>query len=175
MIVVPVRRRDGGDAVLKVSFPHPGNRYEPDAFEAWAGRGAVVLHERSDQDYAMLLERAHPTILASLGDEDEIAGVAGRINRRLAISAPAIFPRLQDQADGWEEELARDARELTHGMSRSTVETAGATIRELGRAQPELVVHGDFHGRNILRADREPWLAVDPKGCAGDPAYDGGT
>jgi streptomycin 6-kinase len=29
--------------------------------------------------------------------------------------------------------------------------------------------------RNILRADREPWLAVDPKGYAGDPAYDGGA
>jgi streptomycin 6-kinase len=36
-------------------------------------------------------------------------------------------------------------------------------------------VHGDLHGRNILRADREPWLAIDPKGCTGDPAYDAGT
>ena len=37
------------------------------------------------------------------------------------------------------------------------------------------IIHGDLHARNILRADREPWLAVDPKGYAGDPAYDGGT
>lgn len=36
-------------------------------------------------------------------------------------------------------------------------------------------MHGDFHARNILRAEREPWLAVDPKGYVGDPAYDGGT
>jgi len=26
-----------------------------------------------------------------------------------------------------------------------------------------------------LRAEREPWLTVDPKGYVGDPAYDGGT
>ncbi|MEU5869223.1 aminoglycoside phosphotransferase family protein [Nonomuraea sp. NPDC047529] len=100
-IVVPVRRRAGEAAVLKVSFPHPGNVHEPDAFAAWGGRGA----------------------------------------------APP----------------------------RHAVDAAVATVRELGRVQPDLLVHGDLHARNVLRADREPWLAVDPKGYAGDPAYDGGT
>jgi streptomycin 6-kinase len=174
-IVVPVERRDVGSAVLKVSFPHPGNKHEPDAFAAWGGRGAVVLHERDDEHQAMLLEAAHPTTLAMLDDEDEIATVAGRLNHRLAIAAPPELPRLQDQADTWEEELRTDARELTHGLSRSALDAAEATIRELVRSQPELVVHGDLHGRNILRSDREPWLAVDPKGWAGDPASDAGT
>ncbi len=50
-----------------------------------------------------------------------------------------------------------------------------ATVRELARAQPDTLVHGDLHARDILRARREPWPAVDPKGHAGDPAYDGGT
>ncbi|WP_433022500.1 aminoglycoside phosphotransferase family protein [Kribbella sp. CA-294648] len=174
-VVVPVRRRDVGDAVLKVSFPHPGNVYEPDAFAAWRGCGAVVLHERDDAQYAMLLERAHSMTLASVGDEDEIARVAGRLNHRLAIAGPPELPRLRDQADEWDERLVRDAGELSHGMSRRVVDAARATIREFGRVQPELLVHGDFHGRNILRADREPWLAIDPKGCTGDPAYDAGT
>ena len=56
-----------------------------------------------------------------------------------------------------------------------TVDAAVATVRELGRVQPDTLIHGDLHARNILRADREPWLAVDPKGYAGDPAYDSGT
>jgi streptomycin 6-kinase len=60
-IVVPVVRKSSEPAVLKVSFPHLGNRYEPDAFAAWGGRGAVLLHERDDERFAMLLERAHPT------------------------------------------------------------------------------------------------------------------
>ncbi len=122
----------------------------------------------------MLLERAQPIILASVGDEDEIASVAGRLSQRLAIPAPPALPRLRDQADDWDEQLRKDAQELSHALSCSAVDAARATIRELARSQPELIVHGDLHGRNILRSDREPWLAIDPKGCAGDPAYDAG-
>jgi streptomycin 6-kinase len=161
--------------VLKVSFPHPGNVHEPDAFVAWGGCGAVLLHERDDERFAMLLERVEPSTLAEVEDGDEVATVAGRLNRRLAIPAPPGLPRLREQADAWEEQLCRDAAELAHALPRQVLDAAVATVRELGRAQPDTLVHGDLHARNILRADREPWLAVDPKGYAGDPAYDGGT
>jgi streptomycin 6-kinase len=173
-IIVPVRRAEG-TAALKVSFPHPGNVHEPDAFAAWGGRGAVQLHERDDERFAMLLERVQTSTLAEVEDGDEVAAVAGQTNRRLAIPAPPGLPRLREHADAWEEQLRNDAAELTHPLSPYVVDAAVATIRELGRVQPDTVIHGDFHARNILRADREPWLAVDPKGCAGDPAYDGGT
>lgn len=169
-LIVPVRRQ-AERGVVKVSFPHPGNVHEPDAFAAWGGRGAVLLHERDDERFAMLLERARPSTLAEVGDGDEVAAVAGAINRRLAVAAPPGLPRLREQADAWEEELHRDAQMLP----RHVVDAAVATVRELGRIQPDLLVHGDLHARNILRADREPWLAVDPKGYAGDPAYDAGT
>ncbi|MER7756708.1 aminoglycoside phosphotransferase family protein [Kitasatospora sp. NPDC097643] len=174
-VIVPVLRRAEETAVLKVSFPHPGNVHEPDAFVAWAGRGAVRLHERDDERFAMLLERVHPVTLAEVEDGDEVVTVAGRLNRRLAIPAPSGLPRLREQADAWEEQLRRDADELAHPLPHHVLDAAVATARELGRVQPDTLIHGDLHARNILRADREPWLAVDPKGCAGDPAYDGGT
>ncbi|MEV4436531.1 aminoglycoside phosphotransferase family protein [Streptomyces sp. NPDC049585] len=174
-VVVPVRRRTGEAAVMKVSFPHPGNVHEPDAFAVWQGRGAVLLHERDDARYAMLLERARTTTLAEIGDGDEVVTVAGRLSRRLAVPAPPGLPRLREQAGAWVEELRKDARELTHALPRPVVDAAVATAAELGGTQPDTVIHGDLHARNILRADREPWLAVDPKGYAGDPAYDGGT
>ncbi len=174
-IIVPVRRRTGGTAVLKVSFPHPGNVHEPDAFAAWGGRGAILLHARDDARFAMLLERARASTLAEVANGDEVATVAGRINHRLAVPAPPGLPRLGMQADAWEEQLLRDAKELTHTLPGHVVDAAVATVRELGRGQPDILVHGDLHARNILRADREPWLAVDPKGYAGDPAYDGGV
>jgi streptomycin 6-kinase len=174
-VIVPVRRLAGGTAVLKVSFPHPGNVHEPDAFATWEGRGAVLLHERDDERFAMLLERVQTSTLAEVEDGDEVVTVAGRINRRLAIPAPPGLPRLRERADAWGEQLRKDAEELTHTLSCSVVDAAVATIRELGRVQPDTLIHGDLHAGNILRADREPWLAVDPKGYAGDPAYDGGT
>ncbi|PKV89527.1 aminoglycoside phosphotransferase family protein [Streptomyces sp. TLI_146] len=174
-VIVPVRRPAEGPAVLKVSFPHPGNVHEPDAFATWGGRGAALLYERDDDRFAMLLERARTSTLEEVQDNDEVVTVAGRLNRRLAVPAPPGLPRLREQADAWEEQLRKDAAELTHALSPHVVEAAVATVRELGRAQPDTLVHGDLHARNILRADREPWLAVDPKGYAGDPAYDGGT
>lgn len=226
-LIVPVRRRgagagvegegEGEAAVLKVSFPHPGNVHEPDAFAVWGGRGAVRLYERDDERFAMLLERASSVTLAEswAGAEagtahgnrtangngsgngsgnrdgngsgtandtgtgsrvsDALATVAGRLSRRLAVPAPPGLPRLADQAATWEAELRCDDAELAHSLPRRTVDAALATVHELARTQPDLMLHGDFHARNILRAEREPWLAVDPKGCAGDPAYDGGS
>ncbi|MEV7641372.1 aminoglycoside phosphotransferase family protein [Streptomyces rubiginosohelvolus] len=84
-------------------------------------------------------------------------------------------PRLREQADAWEAQLFKDAEQLPRALSRQVLDAAVATVRELGRVQPDTLVHGDLHARNILRAHREPWLAVDPKGYVGDPAYDGGT
>ena len=179
-LIVPVRqvqqmRQTQRAAVIKVSFPHPGNVAEPDAFEAWDGRGAVRLYERDDEHFAMLIERAHTSTLAEVADNDEVARVAGRINRRLAIPALPGLARLSDRADEWDESLRRDASELADAVPGTAVDAALATVRELGRDQPAFIVHGDLHARNILRAEREPWLAVDPKGYVGDPAYDGGT
>ncbi|MGC4946483.1 aminoglycoside phosphotransferase family protein [Streptomyces sp. DT224] len=174
-VIVPVRRDGTPPAVLKVSFPHPGNDHEPDAFVAWGGRGAVALYERDDARYAMLLERASPVTLAEAVDGDEVVAVAARLGRQLAVPAPEGLPRLSDRAGEWEDGLREDAAELTHALPRPVLEAALATVRELGRQQPDTLVHGDLHGRNILRAEREPWLAVDPKGYAGDPAYDVGA
>ncbi|WP_416973463.1 aminoglycoside phosphotransferase family protein [Streptomyces sp. 4F14] len=173
-LVVPVVPESHPPAVLKVSFPHPGNVHEPDAFAAWAGRGAVLLYERDDARFAMLLERVGSSTLGESGaDEDLVASVAGQLSRRLAVPAPAQLPRLSDRADEWAEQLHVDAQELAHHIPARVLDFAHATVRDLGRDQPDTLVHGDLHARNILCAEREPWLAVDPKGYAGDQGYDG--
>jgi streptomycin 6-kinase len=174
-VIVPVRRSGGRPAVMKVSFPHPGNVHEPDAFAAWGGRGAVLLYERADDRYAMLLERARPQALAELDDVDEIVTVAGELSRRLAVPAPPGLPHLRERAGTWEAELLKDAAELPHTMPPRVIDAAVATVREMAADQPDVLVHGDLHAGNILRGEREPWLAVDPKGVAGDPAYDVGS
>ena len=47
-------------------------------------------------------------------------------------------------------------------MRRDLLESAPAPV----------ALHGDMHHFNVLRAGREPWLAIDPKGLAGDPCFD---
>jgi streptomycin 6-kinase len=41
-------------------------------------------------------------------------------------------------------------------------------------AEPVLL-HGDLHHDNILAAQRTPWLAIDPQGVIGEPAYEVGA
>jgi streptomycin 6-kinase len=38
-----------------------------------------------------------------------------------------------------------------------------------------VLLHGDLHHSNVLAAAREPWLAIDPKGLVGEPAYEVGA
>lgn len=40
-------------------------------------------------------------------------------------------------------------------------------------AKREVLLATDLHAGNVLRAQREPWLVIDPKPFVGDPAYDG--
>ena len=43
----------------------------------------------------------------------------------------------------------------------------------LARPAPDdVLLATDLHAGNILRAQREPWLVIDPKPFVGDPAYD---
>jgi streptomycin 6-kinase len=39
-------------------------------------------------------------------------------------------------------------------------------------AEQSVLLGTDLHGGNILAAEREPWLAIDPKPYLGDPCYD---
>jgi streptomycin 6-kinase len=39
-------------------------------------------------------------------------------------------------------------------------------------ADAEVLLATDIHAGNVLRSERMPWLVIDPKPFAGDPAYD---
>lgn len=171
-LVLPVLYHDS-PAALKISYPHPGLVHEPHALARWNGAGAVQLHERDDEHFAMVLELARQSTLADLDDADEAIAKAGRLARRLAVPAPPGLPRLREHAEQWwGDEIRAGAEELAHPLARRVVEAALATVEELGPDQPDTLVHGDLHFENVLRAEREPWLAIDPKGYVGDPAYD---
>jgi streptomycin 6-kinase len=171
-IILAVRRHDGSPAVVKVSFPHPGNVYEPHAFAVWDGRGAVRLYERDDAHFAMLVEAGEWQTLDDLGDVDQATAMLGHLARLLAVPAPPTLPRLSALAEEWEDTLAKDAEDLGHPLSKQAMAAAFTTLRDLCRHQPETMVHGDLHFGNVVRAVREPWLVIDPKGYVGDLAFD---
>jgi streptomycin 6-kinase len=64
--------------------------------------------------------------------------------------------------------LARDPS-VDPGLTRAGIELFRELPATAGRA---VVLSTDLHAGNVLAAEREPWLAIDPKPYVGDPTYD---
>jgi streptomycin 6-kinase len=175
-LVVAAERHDGLPLVLKLNFPERESEHEADALEFWKGAGAVRLLARDDQRRALLLERCLPgTTLWEVEDEEEANRIACTVLRRLWRAAPPGSPirPLGPEALRWAEELPGEWESLGRPFERRLVELATRTARELVQSQGEaVIVHQDLHGGNVLRAEREPWLAIDPKPLAGERAFD---
>jgi len=173
-LVVPVTCPTG-PAVLKVSFPHPGNRSEPGALRRFAGRGAVHLLDADEDAFALLLERAGDHSLATEPCAEHAIETAGALARRLAVPAAPDTPSLADTTAGWAEQLDQQVAASNDPPPARALDRARDTIAALGGDRTTTLLHGDLHDGNVLAADREPWLAIDPKGWRGTAAYDAFT
>lgn len=176
-LVVPATLPDGSAAVLKLTFPEPESAEEPDALAAWDGRGAVRLLARDEARSALLMERCFPgTQLWDEPDEERANEIAAGVLRRLWRPAPVSdhpFRLLTDVAAEWEESIPATWDRLGRPFERSLLDLALAALRDLSSSQPKVVIlHQDYHGGNVLAAEREPWLAIDPKPLVGERAFD---
>ncbi|MBX3014400.1 MAG: phosphotransferase [Caldilineaceae bacterium] len=177
--VLPAVQADGRAVVLKVSYPSFEYRNEMTALRLYNGDGMVQLLDATEEtEGVMLLERLLPgEMLASLPDDEEATLIAATIMHQLWRPVPADhpFPTVAD----WAMALPRHRARFDGGLGplpRALFEQAEWLIRErLAENAPPMLLHGDLHHYNILRAQRRPWLAIDPKGLVGDPAYDLGA
>lgn len=170
---------DGTAVVLKLSFPDDREfRTETAALALFDGRGAVQLLGLNPGLGAMLLERAQPGVpLDTVKDDREATSIAANVMREMWRPAPSdhSFPTVSDWARGFER-LRRRFGGGTGPMPAALVGEAESLFAELIPSQSEpVLLHGDLHHANILSARRRSWLAIDPKGVVGEPAYDAGA
>jgi streptomycin 6-kinase len=166
-VVVPA-----GDAVLKVRFPGRESEHEADALREWDGDGAVRLLAHDPEREALLLERARPGTLLSLEGNEAAVDVFVGLLPRLWKPAGAPFRPLAEEAAWWIDYLPRDWEHLGRPFERSLLDAAIGRLRELAETQGEQVLlHQDLHADNVLRAEREPWLVIDPKPLAGEREF----
>ena len=176
--VAPARSPDRADLVLKIAWRHPEAEHEADGLRAWNGQGAVRLHAADEVDahtIALLLERCQPgSALATRPEEEQDTIVAGLLHRLWVTPEPGHpFPSLQVMCDAWADEF--DAK---HSAGRVSIDPG--LVREglaLFRALPAgdnrtVLLCTDLHAGNVLAAEREPWLVIDPKPHVGDRTYD---
>jgi len=169
-LVLPVRGPGGAPLVLKLSPPTEWLAHEARALAHWAGAGAVRLEAADLSRGALLLERAVPgTTLATLCPVDDRAATeaAAEVVARLRATSGRPAEALPALAS-WTERLGADWGAFPE--LASACRDARAMVSELfADAARTSVLHGDLHHHNLLRAERLPWLATDPKGITGPP------
>jgi streptomycin 6-kinase len=178
--VAPASDDSGARIVLKVGWRHTEAEHEAEGLRAWRGEGTVRLIDALlfEDTSALLLERCEPgTALSDLSpalDQDVV--VAGLLRRLWIEPSPGHpFRTLTSMCDQWANEFehkyaASDPRgRLDPGVARAGTELFRALPRNADRT---VLLYTDLHPENVLAAQREPWLAIDPKPYVGDPTYD---
>ncbi len=169
---------DDENLVVKVLWRHREAEHEADGLRVWDGRGAVRLHAAEEMDaetIALLLERCRPgTALKARPEPEQDLVIAGLL-RRLWREPPVghRFRTLQSMCELWadkfEEQAGDSRRRLDPGLAREGI----ALFRQLpANAERDVLLCTDLHADNVLAAEREPWLVIDPKPYVGDPTYD---
>ena len=163
---------DRTPSVLKLQYPDADSAHEATALAHWAGRGAIRLLAHDPERRALLVERCLPgTPLYQLPPEQALDAVVDLLPR-LQVPAGSPFTPLADEAAGWAEQLPAQWEQANRPYERRLLDAALGLIAELVPSQGEQVlVNQDLHAGNVLRATREPWLAIDPKPLVGEREF----
>ena len=165
-------RRDGTSAVLKIGLPHMEAENEIDGLLFWNGDPTVFVLEADRELNAILLERCEPGTTLREQPEDEQDQVIAKLLKRLWRTLPDAHPfrPLSEMIAAWAKESMEQADRLPDaGLAKEGLRIFEALLND---APCDVLLATDLHAGNVLRAQREPWLVIDPKPFYGDPAYD---
>ena len=173
--VAHATRADGTPVVLKLGMPHFEGLHELAGLRFWNGDATVALLDANEEANAMLLEACIPgTSLRALAEPEQDV-VLATLLRRLWREPPAhaedlAFRPMASMLAHWASETrAQEDAWPDPGLVRAGL----ALFDELTTTtEHRVVLFTDLHAGNVLRAQRAPWLAIDPKPFVGDPAYD---
>ncbi|MFC8092001.1 aminoglycoside phosphotransferase family protein [Streptomyces sp. NPDC057301] len=173
-LVLPVTRRDGTRAVLKLQLLDEESEGEPVALRLWDGDGAVRLLDHDEASGTMLLERLDSSrMLAHQPDIHESVLVIARLLAHLtSFTAPAGLRRLGDIAQDMLEQTPGALERIPDPEARRIVADCAAAVREVVEEPGDRLLHWDLHDENVLASAHAPWLAIDPKPLAGDPGFE---
>ncbi len=170
--VTSVTCADDSPAVLKLGLPHMEGRDEAHGLRFWNGDPTARLLMSDDNLGAMLLERCEPGTSLRERPESEQNKVIATLLHRLWRTPNASHPfrPLSAQMEYW---ITQTVDHTEEWPDAELVRDGLRLFAELPRTSPEEVLLAtDLHAGNVLRAQRQQWLAIDPKPFIGDPAYD---
>lgn len=171
-----VHLADGTPAIVKdlKPFDDVEDELRGAHYLSWRnGEGTVRL--LGIEGRQMLLEHAGglhlSDVLAAQGDAAATAIAAEAIARLFAPSTRALPADLQPLRRRFHALFARAEADREAGFRSVYVEAAEVADALLSNPRDLRPLHGDLHHDNIMLGKRG-WLAIDPKGVLGDPAFD---
>lgn len=163
---------DGTPAVLKVIYPHREAEHEGEALRVWDGDGAIRLLAYDEVRWALLIERCEPGTLLAKADPELALDVLIEVLPRLWKPVGEPFRSLAEEALWWIDYLPGKWEQAGKPFDRELLDAAIARLDVLAHSQGEQVLlHQDLHGDNVLAAQREEWLVIDPKPLVGEREF----
>ncbi len=180
-LVFEGQRADLGSIVLKVSVPNSEFHSEINALRRFRGNCCVRLLESDEKNGLLLLEKATPgTTLKEYtlnGRDLEAVSICANVIQKLhtgqnLIDSTAPNPTLADRMLDFSR-LKLAIQQGNAPFELSLWERAENEYQNLlSTTSRTVLLHGDLHHDNILSSQRSPWLAIDPHGVIGDPAFE---
>jgi streptomycin 6-kinase len=79
---------------------------------------------------------------------------------------------LEEEAGWWGGYIRAEWEQAGKPFGERLVDAAVDALRDLAPTQGEQVLlHQDLHADNVLAAEREPWLVIDPKPLVGEREF----
>ncbi|GHA26332.1 aminoglycoside/hydroxyurea antibiotic resistance kinase [Devosia pacifica] len=138
----------------------------------YAGEGAATIFDTHGDTIFMEWLNGIPLGDAVRKDRDEeaaiaIATVVGQLHR----PRPEAPEDLMPLRERFEALFETDVKAWPHTARDLYARANGIAIKLFDKPSAQIPLHGDLHHDNIISSDRG-WLAIDPKGLLGDPAYE---
>jgi streptomycin 6-kinase len=170
--VLKVTDSNGTPLILKLGVPNFDVRNEMVTLQTYNGGGCAKLVKSDPDNGVMLLERLIPGTMLS-AERDEMVVLENYIKVWKAIRRPVPDGTSTPSLTHWFEGLTRYRNTGEGPISLEHVELAEKFFQEVMETSegPQLL-HGDLHHENILYSEHKGWMAIDPKGVAGDPYFD---
>jgi streptomycin 6-kinase len=103
------------------------------------------------------------------------ASVMKRLRRPVSEEEARLFPTVGDWAQGLgklRERFGGGTGPFREGLVDQAEQLYAELLPSMGEP---VLLHGDLHHYNILAAEREQWLAIDPQGVIGEAEYETGA
>lgn len=173
-IIHRVTLADGRKAILKRLKPRGLGELPGMAFLEWRnGNGAVRLLEKHAtacllEDAGDILLRHHRLQHGEAASNEIIIDLLGRLHSTGGTAPTDLTPLLRH----FQSLFDRASKETDERLAEPLRFCADLATSLLDSQENVRPLHGDLHHDNIIGGGERGWLAIDPQGLMGDPAYD---